>query len=150
MCLSCSSPGNMDRNQTERDPTTPVPSLSTPGWGEGIPSGFHHACSNLEKETEAGNSSQKHPLGFFQPASSAPQHPSSPLLSHLSQDSHTKLAGVQEHSKDAAPSIHCLHNDPVTPTLPTAARGRLCIKGSVLKREEYFPRRNQHPHKTKS
>lgn len=79
----------------------------------------------------------------------APQHPSPPLLSHLSYNSHTELARVQAHSKDAAPSIHCLHNNPVTPTLPTAERGRLCIKGSVLKREEYFPRKNQHPQKTK-
>lgn len=43
-----------------------------------------------------------------------------------------------------------LYNNPVTSVFPTAERGRLCIKGSVLKREEYFPMRNQHPHKTKS
>lgn len=44
----------------------------------------------------------------------------------------------------------CLDNNPLASMLPSAKGGRLCIKGSVLKREEYFPMKNQHPHKTKS
>lgn len=112
---------------------------------------------------------------FFHPAFSAQhmasQNPSPPLLSraHLCLPKlHTKSAGVQVHSEciplqveqgmlpgiqPADTLLHtrlCLENNPLASTLPSAKGGRLCIKGSVLKREEYFPMKNQHPHKTKS
>lgn len=106
---------------------------------------------------------------FFHPAFSAqhmaPQHPPPLLLSrsHLCLPKlHTWSAGVQVPSKGCSKDsglqpantlLHtrlCLDNNPQTSTLPSAKGGRLYIKGSVLKRGEYFPVKNQHPHETKS
>lgn len=149
--------------------TTPDSSLSMPGWGKQTISALHHNCYHFGKEMQAGNASHKYPLiSSILRFLHRTWHPS--ILPHLSSPRahlclpklHTKSAGVQVHSKgcskdsDPQPANTLLHtrprldNHPLTSTLPSAKGGRLCFKGSVLKREEYFPMKNQHPHKTKS
>lgn len=107
---------------------------------------------------------------FFHPAFSAqhmaPQHPphfSSPGPTSVFLNSTPDLLESECIPRDApriqgrslptpsfTPDYVCLDNNPQASTLLSAKGGRLCIKGSVLKREEYFPMKNQHPHKTKS
>lgn len=55
-------------------------------------------------------------------------------------------AAAQAGGRQLSIQLHhtCSHtalNNPFPSAISTAERGRLCIKGSVLKREEYFPRK---------
>lgn len=164
-CLSCFSPWNMDRKWTEKDWTSPVPSLPMSCCGGWMVPTFHYVCSNFWRENFLES--------FFHPASSAshaaPRHPSLAFLPLLFKGRFLEIiflnlihghpqqcwnpasrraatAAAQAGGRQLSIQLHytcscTAPNNPFPSAISTAERGRLCIKGSVLKRAEYFPRK---------
>lgn len=166
--LCAQSPGNMDRKWTERSKQLLFPSSPCQG-GENKQSLFFSQLLLILGRRQGRECqpqsiltpsilhflhSKWHP-GILSPLSSP--GPTLVLLNSTPNRLVSKCIPrdaprIQGHSLPT-PSFHTSprldDNNPQTSTLPSAKGGRLCIKGSVLKRE-YLPMKNQHPPKTKS
>lgn len=164
-CLSCSSPWNIDRKRKEKDLNIPCPFpphvvlwrtngpcfslcllqfLKGKLFGKLLPSCiFCIACGTSASFFSFPTSPLQGPLSQDNVPESHPRASRAVLEPCIAPSGHGCCTGRR---RQLSIQLHhtCSHtalNNPFPSAISAAERGRLCIKGSVLKREEYFPRK---------